>query len=72
MGNLVARGMSTETIIQQLGQIPESPNTIRSLFQLMEQQQLNLPLLDAAYGVLYQNKQYKDALDELFYGNASA
>ncbi len=64
-GALLAQGRSLKEIEQQFRVLPEGFNTIVSMYQLIQQRNLDLPLCAAIYGMVYQGRQLHDVMNEM-------
>lgn len=53
VGRLLAKGESLDAILGHIGVLPEGINTVQSLYQLMEKQQIDMPLCKAIYQIIY-------------------
>ncbi|MFH0898376.1 MAG: NAD(P)H-dependent glycerol-3-phosphate dehydrogenase, partial [bacterium] len=63
-GRFLARNCSLEELSLNFQALPEGINTIQSLYQLIKQNNLDLPLCKAAYEFIFQNKPFSKFLTE--------
>ncbi len=61
LGEALARGQSLETALAQLGQVAEGVNTTATARQLAQQHQVELPIADELYRVLFEGKSPQQA-----------
>jgi len=65
VGKALGEGLSLQEACDQLGMVAEGvPNTL-SIYEAARETNLETPILDAVYQVLYQDKSAKQALHEL-------
>jgi len=65
VGIMLGQGFSLEHILKNTNFIPEGVNTAVSIKQLIEKNNLNLPICSGVFDILYNNKSAKTFLDEL-------
>ncbi len=65
MGLALADGLSIEAARQQIGQAVEGVKTAKEAWQLAEKYQVEMPIIEQTYLVLYQNKSPEDAVHDL-------
>jgi glycerol-3-phosphate dehydrogenase (NAD(P)+) len=66
VGEELGRGRSLKDILKDMGMVvAEGVSTAESAYQLARKHNVETPLIDAIYAVLYQNLQVKDLLYEL-------
>lgn len=63
-GRKIAQGYALSDIEKQLGCIPEGLNTVKSVYQL-SQEQLHLPICECLYEIIYEGKNVKALLEVL-------
>jgi glycerol-3-phosphate dehydrogenase (NAD(P)+) len=69
-GERVARGKTPELAQQELKMVVEGVRTARSAYNLGKKFELELPIIEQVYKVLYEEKPPKDALRELMLRDA--
>ena len=62
----VGSGMSMEEAVAELGQVAEGAYTVRAVIENSKKFNVEMPLADAVYRVLYKNEDPKALLKELF------
>lgn len=65
VGRLLGQGKSLNAVLQETGYIPEGINSIQSLNQLIKKHQLNLPLCQGIYDIIYRQRSGDDVLNQL-------
>lgn len=65
MGLLLAQGKKADEIRKEIGQEVEGVRTAREAKRLMDIHQIELPIIEQVYRVLYENITAKDAVKEL-------
>lgn len=65
MGLALADGLTIDEAREQIGQAVEGVKTAREAWQLAEKYQVEMPIIEQTYLVLYQNKTPKDAVHDL-------
>ncbi len=65
VGRRLGSGEKLEIILQQTGYIPEGINTVQSVYQLLTQQNLDLPICRGIYDVIFTETTLKDMLRSL-------
>jgi len=65
MGLALADGSSIEQAREQIGQAVEGVKTAREAWQLAQKYQVEMPIIEQTYLVLYEGKSPKDAVDDL-------
>ena len=66
LGLAVGSGMSMEEAVAELGQVAEGAYTVRAVIENSKKFNVEMPLADAVYRVLYKNEDPKALLKELF------
>ncbi|WDV47587.1 NAD(P)H-dependent glycerol-3-phosphate dehydrogenase [Clostridiaceae bacterium M8S5] len=64
-GIKIGEGMSLDEAIQSIGMVVEGVKTAKSVHYLSEEYDVELPISNAIYEVLYEGKNVKQAVDEL-------
>ncbi len=65
MGEALARGLTVEEALAQLGQVAEGVTTVQTARELAEQHDVELPIADQLYQVLFNGKAPQQAIAEL-------
>ena len=64
-GNMLGKGKKLEEVLDNMGMIVEGVRTTKAAFQLAKKYQVNMPLTDALYGILFDGQDVKGAVDQL-------
>ncbi|WP_066502831.1 NAD(P)H-dependent glycerol-3-phosphate dehydrogenase [Abyssisolibacter fermentans] len=64
-GIKIGEGMNLDEAVESIGMVVEGVKTAKSAHQLSEKYNVELPISDAIYKVLYEGKNVKNAVDEL-------
>jgi glycerol-3-phosphate dehydrogenase (NAD(P)+) len=65
MGEALAKGLTLEAALAQLGQVAEGVTTVQTARELALQHQVELPIADQLYQVLFDGKSPQQAISEL-------
>lgn len=65
VGRRLGIGQSLEKILDETGYIPEGINTINSVYQLMQQKNLDLPVCQGVYEIIHNKKSISALLEDL-------
>lgn len=65
VGELLGRGQSLDRILDGMDAVAEGVNTTRSVFELAEQQGIDMPITAEVYRVLFEDKSAVEATDSL-------
>jgi glycerol-3-phosphate dehydrogenase (NAD(P)+) len=65
VGLQLAQGKSLEAILRELGHVAEGVNTAREVRQLARERQVDMPISEAVYQVLYEGVPPRDAVEGL-------
>ena len=65
LGEHFARGASLREIEEQLGALPEGINTLKSVYEIMQRDNFQLPVCAGIFDIIFNNKSVSDVLDEL-------
>ena len=57
VGKRLGKGDALQTILDELGHVPEGINTVQSIKKLMEKKGLQLPICKAVYEIIYSGKK---------------
>ncbi len=64
-GNALGKGQSLETVTKEMGMVIEGVRTTKAAYQLAQQFDVNMPLTEALYSVLFGDTPPKQAVDQL-------
>ncbi|WP_313891000.1 NAD(P)H-dependent glycerol-3-phosphate dehydrogenase [Psychrobacillus sp.] len=64
-GNMLGKGASLDTVLEEMGMVVEGVRTTKAAHQLAKRQQVDMPITEALYSVLFENENPKDAVDIL-------
>ena len=64
-GELLGRGYSIDRVRSEVGQIVEGITTCSAVYQLAKDQEISMPITEALYGILFEEKNIADALNML-------
>ncbi|PEJ53759.1 MULTISPECIES: NAD(P)H-dependent glycerol-3-phosphate dehydrogenase [unclassified Bacillus (in: firmicutes)] len=64
-GNLLGKGQSLEEVLDNMGMIVEGVRTTKAAYQLAKQANVEMPIVNELYAVLFENKNPKLAVDAL-------
>ncbi len=64
-GRLIGKGLSVEEAKQEIGMTIESVDNIKTVKELKEKYDVDMPIVDAAYDVLFNNLSAEDAAKQL-------
>lgn len=64
-GNMLGKGASLDTVLEEMGMVVEGVRTTKAAFQLSQKQQVDMPITAALYSVLFENVNPKEAVDIL-------
>lgn len=64
-GNLLGQGKSVEEVLDQMGMVVEGIRTTKAAYQLADREQVEMPITNVLYDVLFNGKEPKQALEEL-------
>jgi len=65
MGLKLAQGLSVEQAREQIGQAVEGVKTAKEAWKLVQKYDLDCPIIEQAYRVLYENRSPREALQIL-------
>ncbi len=65
VGKRLGTGQTLDAILQETGYIPEGVNTVQSLHQLMDKQEIKMPVCQGIYEVIFEHKPLKEMLADL-------
>lgn len=61
-GILIGQGMKIDDAIKKIGMVVEGIRTTKSTFELAKKYNINMPITEEIYGVLYENKDVKNSV----------
>lgn len=64
-GHLLGKGHNLQEVLDNMGMVVEGVRTTKAAKQLAEKYEVNMPITDALYDVLFNNINAKDAVDRL-------
>ncbi|MHC5372707.1 NAD(P)H-dependent glycerol-3-phosphate dehydrogenase [Enterococcus sp. LJL120] len=64
-GNLLGKGQKLDEILDNMGMIVEGVSTTKAARELAENLQIDMPITEAIYQVLYENKEVKEAARDI-------
>lgn len=68
-GNLLGRGNKLDEVLEQMGMVVEGVRTTEAAYQLAEQQQVEMPITEGIYDILFNHKQPKEIVGNLMNRN---
>lgn len=66
-GNMLGKGATLETVLDEMGMVVEGVRTTKAAYQLAKKQQVDMPITEALYSVLFEGGQPKEAVDILMH-----
>lgn len=64
-GELVGQGFTIEEAMQKVNMVVEGVPTTKAAYNLMRKYQVEMPILEAIYGVLFEKQPVKETIDRL-------
>jgi glycerol-3-phosphate dehydrogenase (NAD(P)+) len=64
-GNLLGKGQSLQEVLDNMGMVVEGVRTTKAAYQLAQKYEVDMPITNALYGVLFEGKNPKDGVDVL-------
>src|SRR5690625_2406151 len=64
-GNLLGRGNQLDEVLEQMGMVVEGVRTTEAAYQLAEQQQVEMPITEGIYAILFNQKEPKEIVGNL-------
>ncbi|MCA9770297.1 NAD(P)-dependent glycerol-3-phosphate dehydrogenase [Candidatus Dependentiae bacterium] len=65
VGRRLGKGEKLQNILEETGYIPEGVNTVQAMHQYIKKNNLDLPVCDGIYQVIFQDKKLEDMLANL-------
>jgi glycerol-3-phosphate dehydrogenase (NAD(P)+) len=66
-GNMLGKGMKLDEVLENMGMVVEGVRTTKAAYQLAQKYDVSMPITTSLYQVLFENKDPKDAVDELMH-----
>ncbi|KAF0466751.1 NAD(P)H-dependent glycerol-3-phosphate dehydrogenase [Pediococcus pentosaceus] len=66
-GNELGQGMKLDEVIDTMGMVIEGVPSTKAAYELAQQKNIEMPITEAIYDVLYNEKGVKEAIDELMH-----
>jgi glycerol-3-phosphate dehydrogenase (NAD(P)+) len=66
-GNELGQGMSLDEVVETMGMVIEGVPSTKAAYELAQQKNIEMPITEAIYDVLYNEKGVKDAIDNLMH-----
>lgn len=64
-GNLLGKGQNLDEVLENMGMVVEGVRTTKAAYQLAEKYDVNMPITNALYNILFNGVNPKDAVDNL-------
>jgi glycerol-3-phosphate dehydrogenase (NAD(P)+) len=64
-GNMLGKGMALDDVLENMGMVVEGVRTTQAAYELSKREQVEMPITQVLYDVLFNNKGAKQAVDEL-------
>lgn len=64
-GNMLGKGQKLEAVLENMGMVVEGVRTTKAAFQLAKKYEVNMPITEALYHVLFDGQDVKGAVDQL-------
>ena len=64
-GILIGKGLDLDEAIKEVGMVVEGIRTTNSAYKLAKKHNINMPITEELYSVLYQGKDVKDSVPNL-------
>lgn len=64
-GNMLGKGLKLNEVLEQMGMVVEGVRTTKAAYQLAQKYEVPMPITTALYEVLFNDKEPKQAVDEL-------
>lgn len=66
-GNMLGKGATLDTVLEEMGMVVEGVRTTKAAYQLATKQQVDMPITEALYSVLFEQVNPKEAVDILMH-----
>lgn len=64
-GNMLGKGQKLETVLEDMGMVVEGVRTTKAAYQLAKKYDVNMPITEALYRVLFDGQDVRKAVDQL-------
>ena len=64
-GKQLGEGKSLDYVLQNMGQVVEGATTVKAVHELCEEKQIDMPISEAIYRVLYENSNVDDEIKQM-------
>lgn len=64
-GNMLGKGQKLDEVLANMGMVVEGVRTTKAAYQLAQKYEVDMPITNALYGVLFAGKDVKDSVDLL-------
>ena len=64
-GNLIGKGKSLETVLEEMGMVVEGVRTVKAAYQFAKEEQVEMPITEGIYDVLFHKKTPKEVVEQL-------
>lgn len=64
-GNLLGKGNDLEEVLDKMGMVVEGVRTTKAAYQFAEEQQVEMPITNGLYRILFEDAKPKDVVDQL-------
>jgi glycerol-3-phosphate dehydrogenase (NAD(P)+) len=64
-GNLLGKGKKLDEVLDNMGMVVEGVRTTKAAYQLAKQQDVEMPITNVLYDILFNDKEPKQGVDEL-------
>ncbi len=64
-GTMIGKGYSVKSALLEMNMVPEGYYAVKGIFELNKKHDINLPILNAVYAILYQQKSAKSEMLKL-------
>lgn len=64
-GNMLGKGQNLQDVLDNMGMVVEGVRTTKAAYQLAKKYEVNMPITEALYGVLFNGQDLKGAVDQL-------
>ncbi|ASK63330.1 glycerol-3-phosphate dehydrogenase [Virgibacillus phasianinus] len=64
-GNLLGKGRDLDEVLDQMGMVVEGVRTTKAAHQFAEKQQIEMPITNGIYKILFENEKPKTVVDQL-------
>jgi len=64
-GHLLGRGHSLDDVLEQMGMVVEGVRTTRAAYEFSIKQQIEMPITEGLYNILFNDQSPKDVVEQL-------